>query len=251
MDKIGFTTVTFRNLSALEVAQIARDNAVEAIEWGADVHLPYHGLEAVENVKQIQQEFHLQALSYGTYYRLGCKDYEAFTAICQVASELGMKIIRIWQGDLPSKKTDYNLKKQMVEETKRLSEIAAQYHLVIGFEFHNNTNNDNGVSAAAFLQAVNCDNVKTYWQPFGNKKKDTENLRAVLPYLVAVHVFYWSKHGKRYPLKKGIRCWKMWIEMIEQAGKDTPYIMEFVKDDSPAQFSEDLKELRGIFYRLS
>lgn len=245
MKNIGFTTVTFRKKSRREICKIAKKNHIEYIEWGGDIHLPPDDENALQEVVSLQKEFGLTAISYGSYYRLGAENYTLWEQIVNIADKIGAKIIRIWQGDCSSQKISEEKIQAMINETKILADIADEKGLTVAFEFHQNTNNDNGKSAVDFLQAVNMPNVKTYWQPFSTND-DTKNLKAVLPYLVCVHVFEWNEKGYRYSLKHGVAKWTAFLKTLEN-NKANPYlIMEFVKRDSRYQFSKDVKTLRQM-----
>lgn len=245
MKNIGFTTVTFRKKSRREVCEIAEKNGIKYLEWGGDVHLPPDNETALQEIIALQKEFGLTAVSYGSYYRLGAEDYSLWEQIVNTADKIGAKIIRIWQGDCSSQKVSAEKMQAMVNETKSLADIAEKKGLTVAFEFHNNTNNDNGKSAVAFLKAVNRPNVKTYWQPFSTNA-DTENLKAVLPYIVCVHIFEWNEQGKRYSLKHGKDKWSKFLKIIENADAEPNLIMEFVKHDSKYQFARDVNTLRQI-----
>lgn len=248
MKNIGFTTVTFRKKSRREICGIACKNHIKYIEWGGDVHLPPDDEAALQEVISLQKEFGLTAISYGSYYRLGAENYSLWEQIVNTADKIGAKIIRIWQGDSSSSDISKEKLSAMVNETKKLADIANEKGLTVAFEFHNGTNNDNGNSAVEFLKAVNKVNVKTYWQPFSTDE-DTENLKLVLPYLVCVHIFEWSKKGHRYPLKHGKEKWHEFLKIIENSSANPYLIMEFVKHDSRNQFSKDVKILRQMLQR--
>lgn len=243
MYEICFTTVTFRKKSRREICEIALKNSIKSIEWGGDIHLPPYDKFALRDVLALQEEYGLKALSYGSYYRLGMKDPDLWREICSIASEIGAEFIRIWQGEASSEKVSEDEFKSMVSETQALSEVAAEYGLTVAFEFHKNTNNDSAESALRFLKAVNRSNVKTYWQPF-SLPEDGENLKAVLPYLVNVHVFNWNKKGKRFSLKRGSGSWKSFIDIIEKSDWEPYFTLEFVKGDRENQFKRDVKTLR-------
>lgn len=245
MKNAGFTTVTFRKKSRREVCETAKKNGIKYLEWGGDIHLPPDDAIALQEVISLQQEFGLTAVSYGSYYRLGAEDYSLWEQIVNTAEKTGAKIIRIWQGDCPSRKVSKEKMQAMANETKKLAGIAAKKKLTVAFEFHKNTNNDNGKSAIEFLKAVNKPNVKTYWQPF-SENTDTENLKAVLPYLVCVHIFEWNKRGYRYALKHGAAKWSAFLEIIKNSGTEPYLMMEFVKHDSRHQFAKDVKTLRQL-----
>lgn len=242
MNKIGFTTVTFRDLSREEICKIADENDARFIEWGGDIHLKPADEAAENEVASLSKKHNLTSLSYGSYYRVDAEDYDEWNKIVNTASSIGAKIIRVWLGSKSSVDVSENEFNQLVSETQRLADIAGEKDITVAFEFHKGTYNDNGKSSVKFFEAVNRENVKTYWQPMSNGQ-DEENLKAVLPYLITVHVFEWNKAGKRYSLRHGKRKWQRFISIINNANVDVNYIMEFVKHDSPRRFSKDLKAL--------
>lgn len=248
MENLGFTTVTFRQKSRREVCEIAKANGIGFLEWGGDVHVPPTDREALGEALRLQEEFGIKAHSLGSYFKLLETDEAEFSAVLESAAALGAKVIRLWMGTKSSAKTSEAEFNDMVQETKRLAALAAEKDITLAFEFHHNTYNDSGESSLRFLKAVACDNVKTYWQPFTDKT-DLDNLRAVLPYLICVHVFSWNKYGVRYPLFWGGRRWKQYIEIIKESGAEPFWIMEFVKGDSEKQFQKDVKTLRQYLSR--
>lgn len=245
MDRIAFTSVTFRKRSARQVCEIARANGIEWIEWGGDVHLPPNNEQALRKIIDLQCRYGLKACSYGSYYRLGMRDYRLWETIVSVARAIGAPMIRVWQGQTSSARTDARVLEEMREETSRLAQIAAREGIGIAFEFHQNTNNDTGASSKAFLERFEHDCVGTYWQPL-NDGNDLENLTAVMPRLQAVHVFYWGKNGKRYRLERGKRLWTRYVGAIRAHKGDALYILEFVKRDSARVFARDVGTLRSI-----
>ncbi len=245
MNKIGFTTVTFRQKTRREIAELAKENDIRYIEWGGDIHLPPQDKAALAEVIALQKEFGLTALSYGSYYRLGQEDYPLFTDIVSTAKAIGANIIRIWQGSVGSGLTDLKTLAAMVKEMQQLCDIAAKENIEVACEFHHNTNNDNGKSALDFIRAVDRKNVKTYWQPFSTEE-DLPNLEAVLPYLAVIHVFEWNTAYDRYPLADGVDKWNGIFSAVDKAGVTPHYIMEFVKDDCDKQFADDVKVLKSM-----
>lgn len=244
METLGFTTVTFRQYSPQEICEIAASCGVHAIEWGGDIHLPPRDPAALKAVLALQQEYGLKAISYGSYYRLGARDEQLWQQITDNAASIGAGIVRIWQGNTPSSQVTREQYAAMISETRHLADLAAEKGLTVAFEFHNGTNNDCGQASAAFLRDVERENVKSYWQPLGSPQ-DMDNLRAVLPYLVTVHVFHWTA-TERCPLESGTAQWKEYISLIRQADISPNYVLEFVRDDSSEQFASDVKTLRRL-----
>lgn len=245
MYKIAFTTVTFRNMSRENICKIASQNNIQYIEWGGDIHAPFADKNAISEIINYQEKYSLQTLSYGSYYRLGEKNYSEWKEILNTAKALGARSIRIWMGSQSSVQTDNACFKNMVEETQKLADMALEEDIVVAFEFHNGTFNDSGDSTVKFLTAVNRKNVKSYWQPLG-VKADRENLIKVLPFLVGIHVFNWDKFSCRYPLRLGRKKWKNFAEIVKNSKQDIPYIMEFVRKDSVKQFEKDINILKNI-----
>ena len=162
MFRLGFTSVTFRKLSREEVCIAAKENGIEFIEWGGDIHLPPDDEKALDEVLALQEKYGIKAISYGSYYRIGQKDYELFDKILYVSEKIGCQRIRLWLGTVSSDKTDGKLFESLVEETRILCDKAKEKDIVISFEFHEGTFNDNGKSSVEFLDAVGRDNVATY-----------------------------------------------------------------------------------------
>ncbi len=245
MYRIGFTSVTFRKLTREEVCVAAKENGIEYIEWGGDIHLPPDDENALEEIIALQKKYGIKAISYGSYYRIGQKDFVLFEKILRVAKKIGCKRVRLWLGTASSNKTDKKLFETLKEETRILCDMAKEKEINLSFEFHEGTFNDNGESSVEFLEAVNRDNAATYWQPL-RVKADFENLEKVVHYINGIHVFHWGKLGVRHSLKKGESEWKKYIELLKNNCKNTDYILEFVKGDSLAQFSEDAETLKEI-----
>ncbi len=249
MFRLGFTSVTFRNLSREEICIAAKENGIEYIEWGGDIHLPPDDENALCEVISLQEKYGIKAISYGSYYRIGQKDFKLFEKILSVAEKTGCKRIRLWLGTDSSEKTDVKLFEALKKETQKLCDMAEEKDMIISFEFHEGTFNDNGKSSVEFLEAVNRDNLATYWQPL-RVKTDFDNLEAVSPHVNGVHVFYWDNLGIRHSLKKGADEWKKYIEHLKDYSHNTDYILEFVKGDSLLQFRKDAETLKELLTRI-
>ncbi len=234
----GMTSVTFREKSIEEISVLARRAGLSEIEWGADRHVLPSDTQAIKNARFQMSKNNLRCSSYGSYYRIGDRDEEAFRAICRTAQALGAGMVRVWLGRIGSEKTTPSLREQMLEEVKHLSDIAERYGQILAFEFHGKTLNDNGESSVAFLSECAKENVRTYWQPLSFSDNE-KNLSLVLPYLSAVHVFTWDDAHCRYPLADGAHAWKKYLRILKDANVSTKLIMEFVKDDNALQFLSD------------
>ena len=161
----------------------------------------------------------------------------------KTAEALGADTVRAWLGRTGSERITPAQYADLLEETKKLSGIAAEYGRTLAFEFHGKTLNDNGESSVAFLSDCAKENVKTYWQPLSYSENE-KNLSLVLPYLCAVHVFTWDDEYRRYPLADGTHAWKKYLQILKDADISTKLIMEFVKDDDAQRFLTDSAVLR-------
>jgi sugar phosphate isomerase/epimerase len=241
---LGMTSVTFREKTIEEITALAKSAGLSMIEWGADRHVLPLDFDAVKNARIQMEKNELLCPSYGSYYRMIEKDEDAFRAICKTSQALGAGIVRTWLGRTGSERITHEQYATLLEETKKLSAIAAEYGQTLAFEFHGKTLNDNGESSVAFLADCAKENVKTYWQPLSYSDNE-KNLSLVLPYLCAVHVFTWDDDHKRYPLADGTQQWKKYLQILKDADISTKLIMEFVKNDTAEQFLTDAAVLRN------
>ena len=241
--ELGMTSVTFREKSIEEISALAKTARLSLIEWGADRHVLPLDFDAVKHARIQMEKHELLCSSYGSYYRMIEKDEDSFRAICKTSEALGASIVRTWLGRTGSERVTPEQYTALLEETKKLSGIAAEYGQTLAFEFHGKTLNDNGESSVKFLSDCAKENVKTYWQPLSYSDNE-KNLSLVLPYLCAVHVFTWDDAYRRYPLADGTGAWKKYLQILKDADISTKLIMEFVKDDSAEQFLTDAAVLR-------
>ncbi|MBQ8498069.1 MAG: sugar phosphate isomerase/epimerase [Clostridia bacterium] len=242
---LGMTSVTFREKTIEEVVSLAKKASLSEIEWGGDRHIPPADAEAIYRAREAMEKEGLLCSSYGSYYRFGDNDADTFRAICKTSQDLGAGIVRTWLGRRGSAVMPPEMRADILEETKNLADIAAEYGQILAFEFHGKTLNDNGESSIAFLCECQKENVKTYWQPL-SFSDNAKNLSLVLPYLTAVHVFTWDDAYQRYPLSDGEAQWKQYLSILKNADISTKLIMEFVKNDSEEQFLADAAFLHEI-----
>ncbi len=70
----GLTSITHRQLSPLEVVALASEANLEAIEWGADVHLLPGSPAAARDLAARCRDAGIDCPSYGSYFRVGRDD---------------------------------------------------------------------------------------------------------------------------------------------------------------------------------
>ena len=131
--------------------------------------------------------------------------------------------------------------------------------MCLAFEYHGNTLTDTDEAALRLLHAVNHPAVTTYWQARGHASLDENraSLEGVLPWLSHVHIQSWAQESpdpgnRRAPLASMTDTWTDWLTMAagastrEACGPQRFAMIEFVKDDDPAQFLVDAAVLRRM-----
>lgn len=247
MFKIGLVSVTFRDLSVEEVINVSRRAGINGIEWGGDVHVPPNTGRAKE-VARLMEDAGLETVSYGSYYRLGEKNAYPFTDVLETAVQLGAPGIRVWAGKRGSHEADETYRKVVIEDVRRVADLAQKKGIVIHLEYHGNTLTDTAQSTAALLEEINRDNVYSYWQPAVGQQVETrlKNIALIQDWISHVHAFHW--HGTdRQPFADGLQEWEKYVQALEPGSGNTRYLMmEFVRNDDVGQFYEDVGALQNI-----
>jgi len=242
----GLVSVTFRKLSPPEIVRACVAARLEGIEWGGDIHVPHGDLAAARQVAALTLEAGLRIAAYGSYYRLG-EAPDSFDRVLATAVALQAPIIRVWAGRMGSNEATPELRARVVDDARRVAELASQAGLRVTSEWHGGTLTDTRESAAAFLAAVQHDNFRTYWQPRGHLPFSDclRDLEAALPRLAGLHVFQWDPRTKaRLPLQDGDAVWPSYLAKAAQAGNMFA-LLEFVRNDDPAQLAKDAAVLRA------
>lgn len=246
----GLVSVTFRKLAANEIIALAAQAGLAGIEWGGDLHVPHGEVGTAREVGQRTRDAGLAVAAYGSYYRAGAAGPDGFAQIVETAVALGTKIIRVWPGNVGSDRATAEQRKTITDDARRCAELAAAAGLTIACEWHGGTLTDTADSARALLTAVDHPAFKTYWQPRAKVPPADvlSDMDAALPYLAGVHVFHWDQTGDRRPLAEGAADWRMYFEKLAAAPGGTAgqyALLEFVRNDDPAQFLLDAATLKG------
>lgn len=245
--KYGLTSVTLRNFDADKVVELAKSNRMQGIEWGGDVHCPPGETLTAGRIKKLCDKQNISIFSYGSYIFAGeSRSLEKeFEKVLGTAILLGAPVIRIWAGKKGPKESDEKYFEKVALQTSLFCDLALGYGIKVAFEYHRNTLTESAESAISLINRIQKSNLALYWQPnpdisFSENQKE---LTMVSKYLVAVHVFHWTKEGERLPLKIGWIHWKKYLEIIKKTGNCCNLILEFVKDDDPCQLADDAKTL--------
>ncbi|MGN1094171.1 MAG: sugar phosphate isomerase/epimerase family protein [Candidatus Neoclostridium sp.] len=245
MKRTGMCSVTFRNKSAEEIIALAKENGLEYVEWGGDVHVPAGDFSAAEKVRLLCKTEGIKIASYGSYYRFD--GFDDFVTVSKTAKTLGAGTVRVWAGSKNS--NDFSLKEfaDLTEAVKKCADHAAANGQTVAFEYHHGTYCDNAQSALKLLREVDRENVKTYWQPMywlnaSEEEKfaaDKLSIEALKDEIVNVHVYCWKNGSDRRALSEGSEQWREYLALLPCGN----YYLEFVKDDAPCRLAKDAAEL--------
>jgi 3-dehydroshikimate dehydratase len=244
----GLVSITFRSLVPEEVLRLAVEARVQAIEWGGDVHVPVGDPDRAREIGRLTREAGLRVSAYGSYFRLG-EGTAKFESILATAVSLGAPTIRIWAGNRASAEYSPHERSQLIEEASLVAEMARKAGLTVSLEYHGGTLTDTQNSVRALLQELNNPNIEFFWQPSNGESTAAcaDRLNDVLPRLRNVHVFHWWPTFKeRLPLDEGEAAWRTYIEIVRRSGRRVEFLLEFVRNDSPAQFLSDAATLRRL-----
>lgn len=256
MIKSGLCSITFRQMEPDAVIQAVAKAGLDGIEWGGDIHVVPGDAAHARAVGEATRSAGLEVSSYGSYYRLGKADPpHPFSAVLESAEALGAPVIRVWAGECGSEAATEAHRQAVVEDGRRVAREAGAAGLEVALEYHGNSLTDTRDSALWLLEAVNEPNFKTYWQPPIGQEDGLclGDLDELKPYLSHLHVFQWVlQEGQliRRPLEEGLERWGAFFGKAVAQGGDRYALMEFVRDDDPAQFYEDSATLKGLLSSL-
>lgn len=243
----GLCSVTYRRLPAAEVAGLAADAGLAAVEWGGDVHAPPGAADDLATVRATTAARGLAVAAYGSYFRAGPHGPAEFGPVLDAALAIGAPRIRIWAGTLGSAESDRSTVDAVVASTRAAARQAAAHDVLLGFEFHRNTLTDTVESTLRLLDAVNEPNVATYWQPPVGLPADAAvaGLERVLDQVCALHVFSWWPDTHRLPLTERADLWRAVFAVAARAGRPLDALLEFVPGDDPDVLAAEAAALRA------
>lgn len=246
----GLVSITFRKLSPRQIVDLVVEAGLAGIEWGGDVHAPHGDVAAAREIARMCADAGLAIPTYGSYYRVGHPEETAFGDVLASAVALGAPTIRVWAGKIGSAEADAAYRSAVTADSRRICAMAAGEGIAVAYEFHGNTLTDTAVSARRLLKEVNQPNLRSLWQPpkGATVPENRAGIDAVAPWLSHVHVFSWRiEEGQtiRLPLVDYAIQWKEYLARIDALGGERFALLEFVRNDDPAQFLADAATLRG------
>lgn len=249
MLRTGLVSITFRRLSREQVVEAAQRAGLDAIEWGGDIHVPHGDLSAAQDALILTRRAGLSVAAYGSYYRAG-QAPETFPEVLRAAQTLEAPVIRVWAGTKNPEDADEAYRRCVVDDLRRICEMAAEAKILIALEFHRGTLTNSALSTRQLLEEVAHPQLKTLWQPrvdtaFEEARTD---LKVLSPWLQHLHVFQWNGTERR-PLAEGENSWPEYLRLAKETrrkAKAAPVfaLLEFVRGDDLSQFFEDARQLR-------
>jgi 3-dehydroshikimate dehydratase len=244
----GLVSVTFRALSPQVIVALAARAGVDGIEWGGDVHVPHGDLATARLVRRITEDAGLVVASYGSYYRAGVGEPCPFEVVAETAEALGASTIRVWAGKKGSLDADSAYRDLIVQDSRRIANLAAQSGATVAYEWHGGTLTDSNESARWLLDNVDCHNIKSYWQPAlqSTLQYNLAGIEMVQSCLSNVHVYHWRTAAviERMPLASGEGEWMQYLQHIAVIPGERFAMLEFVRDDTPEGFLTDAATLK-------
>lgn len=238
----GLVSQTFKERSRDEVLSLMVRSGLKAIEWSEGNHVKLHHIDDAKETEKRCTELGIKIVALGSYYRLG--QGMDFAPVLALAKALTAPVIRIWAGTRASKDVDATTRKTLEAECERISALALEDGIQVVSEWHKNTLTDTNASALALLS--HCPSLKTLWQPtvaLGVAER-IAGLSSLGEHLVNLHVYAWSEgDGKRLPLEDGIELWREYLQVVSG---DHYALLEFVKDNTDAQFLSDARVLKEL-----
>lgn len=243
----GLCSVTLRQASVQEVVAITADAGLAGIEWGTDVHVVDEA--TAEEAALASADAGLAVLSLGSYYRLGSGG--DFVALAALAERAGAPRIRVWAGSVASADSAPGDLRAVVEDARRVSDVAGERGLSVALEYHGGTLTDTAEGTVKLLEAIGRENVGTYWQPaVGHSDRDAlASLRQVLPFLMGVHCFSWWPLTERLPLDARADLWESVAAVLHEDSLQLDLMLEFVQEDLPEHVLRDADFLNQVVLR--
>ena len=242
--KLGLCSVTFRRKTAEEVVSLCQKAGIGFIEWGGDVHVKT--LDDAKKVKALCDKAGIKISSYGSYFNSAVYNESKWHNTCEITKEMGAESIRIWLGKKNSQVTsdkEYNL---LLENTKKMCDIAAEYGLTVCPECHDNTFNNNTDAILRFTGELQKDNFKTYFQSrYFRMEYDLDRIDRTYDYIKDVHVSYRDLKREQIFRKKDKNYLDTLLKKFKEKGFSGIVMIEFVSCNNEKNFLSDTEKLKN------
>jgi len=245
----GLCSVTLRAAPVDEVARLAGECGLRAIEWGADVHVPPDDARAIARARAASAAAGVVIASYGSYlFTAGTPDEDECAAVLDTAAALDAPSVRVWEGFGIASGTDAYC--ALVDDLAAFAHDAATRGMSVGVEYHGGTVTATLAGTVALLDAVCAPNVASYWQPPywrapTTPDADAAEVTALGDRLRHLHVYEWAGPEDRRPLAAGADRWRAVLAAADALGGDRVAFLEFVTGDDPDALRRDAATLEA------
>lgn len=242
--KLGLCSVTFRKKTAEEIVKIARKAEVGYVEWGGDIHVKT--VEDAYRVKSLCDDAGIKISSYGSYFNSADYNKAEWISVCEIAKAMGASSVRIWLGRKDSEETnniEYNL---LLENTKKMCEIAADYDLIVCPECHDNTFNNNTDAFLLFKKVLKKENFRTYFQSrYFRMEYDLDRIDRTFEFIENIHVSYRDLKKEQFFRKKDRYYLDTLLKKLKSKSFGGIVMIEFVDFGSENVFFNDINKLKS------
>ena len=241
---LGLCSVTFRKKTAEEVVNLAKKAGIGFIEWGSDVHVKT--IDDARTVKALCEKADIKISSYGSYFNSAVYDERKWIETCRIAKEMNAEYIRIWLGKKNSQLTSEKEYKFLIENTKKMCDIAKEYNLLVCPECHDNTFNNNTDAILRFIKELQRDNFKTYFQSrYFRMEYDKDRIDRTFDHIKDVHVSYRDLKREQLFRKKDKNYLDTLLKKLKEKGFDGIVMIEFVSWNSEKNLFSDTEKLKS------
>jgi len=245
----GLCSVTRRAASIDEVARLASECGLRAIEWGADVHVPPGDAAAIARARAASAAAGVRVASYGSYlFATEVPTEVEMLSVLDTAVGLGAPNVRVWAGFGVEPGSERYA--AVVNGLRSCCVEAAVRDVSISLEFHGGTPTATVEGVLAVIDAVSSPNLFTYWQPPywrapSTPESDAAEVGALDRVLSHLHVYEWANAEDRRPLAEGSDRWRAVLATAARGRGDRVAFLEFVAGDDPEQLRRDVATLLG------
>lgn len=243
-DRSGLVSVSFRDQSPQAILEAMSRAGLTLIEWGSDIHAPYHDLESLEQLVKLQDRYGIECSSYGTYFRLGETPLSELADYIRAAKLLGTDILRLWCGAKSGTEMSKEERDLLLAECRKAAAIAKENNVTLCMECHRNTLTQNPEDAVWLMESVNSPHFRMYWQPFQwqSTEQNIANAKQIAPYAERIHVFHWQ-HDQKLPLLGATEAWR---EYLKQFSRPLPLLLEFMPNGTLEELADESAALKLI-----
>jgi 3-dehydroshikimate dehydratase len=246
----GLISVTFRERTIEQIAELAAGCGLLGIDWGADVHVRPGDDAAADRAVAASDAHGLTVTGYGSYHRAGADPIASFAPVVATAVRLGAPLIRIWAGAKGSASADAAYRASVTDGIAGAVELAKAEGIQVALEFHGETLTDTPAGAVALCDATGA---RSHWQPPVGLADDDAlaGLDAVAGHLAQVHVFSWGARAERQPLGARRALWSTALARVAVLPGDHAALLEFVAADDPANLRADAATLLDLLAEVA